>query len=213
MSRLVEEWRPVVGYEGLYEVSDWGRVKRLSRLMTDSKNRKTLLKEKIIHQYNNEDGYKIVILSKDGCKKYLSVHRLVASSFLPNPENKHDVGHLKTMSNGLEDKTANEVWNIAWMTQGENANYGTRNERLSKSKKGVKKGKMSEDQKEKLSRNNSRSKHVGQYSLDGELISIYHSLNKAAKETGCSANGISMCCRGKYKHSKGFVWRYEDRTD
>lgn len=150
MSKLVEEWRPVVGYEGLYEVSDWGRVKRVSRLMLDSKNRKTLLKEKIIHQYYNNEGYKIVVLSKDKCKKWLLVHRLVAKAFIPNPENKHDVGHLKTLPNGLEDRTANEAWNIAWMTQGENANYGTRNERISKAK------------------------------------------------------------RGKYKHSKGFVWRYEN---
>lgn len=213
MSKLVEEWRPIVDYEGLYEVSDWARVKRVSRLMIDSKNRKTLLKEKILHQYSNNEGYKIVILFKNNCQKHFLVHRLVAEAFIPNPENKHDVGHLKTLPNGLEDRTANEAWNIAWMTQGENANYGSRNERISKAKKGVKKGKMSEEHKEKLSRNSCKSKCVGQYTLDGRKINTYHSLNTAAKKTGCSATCISMCCRGKYKHSKGFIWRYENRAD
>ena len=142
MSKTAEEWRPVKGYEGLYEVSDWGNVKSLEReikyynpLIGDYTIRKwpSVLLKKV----KNADGYLIVSLRDQNHKGHEGkVHRLVAEAFIPNPENKKEVGHLKTMENGLEDKTANESWNLAWMTRIENANYGTLPQRLSESKKG-----------------------------------------------------------------------------
>lgn len=137
MSKLKEEWKSVIGYEGLYEVSDWGNVRSVDRWITNSLGRKRFWKGQILKKVFNADGYHIVCLHDANHKqKEGKVHRLVAEAFIPNPDNKPIVGHLKTLTNGLEDKTANEVWNLQWMTTPENANYGTINERLSEGKKG-----------------------------------------------------------------------------
>lgn len=232
MSKLVEEWRPVVGYEDLYEVSDWGRVRNKSG--------------HIKSQQTHYKGYKVVGLCKYGKPKTCKVHRLVAEAFLPNPENKPVVGHTKTMENGLEDKTANEAWNIAWMTQKENANYGTLPERRSEASSGDKNpmygvhitgenhpmyGKhLSEETKKKISaglsgkRSGEKNpffgekhseetlkkmrKEVYQYTVDGKLIKKYPGAIVAAKENGYSVGNISSCCNGKIKTYKGYIWKY-----
>lgn len=130
MSKLIEEWRPVVGYEGLYEVSDWGNIKSLNYNHTG--------KPKIMAKCKDSDGYYNLLLWKNGKRKNKKIHVAVAEAWIPNPENKKEVGHTKTLENGLEDKTSNEMWNLQWMTREENANYGTIGERLSDSKKGDK---------------------------------------------------------------------------
>lgn len=134
MSRLIEEWRPVVGYEGLYEVSDWGNVKSVDRYVNQrysGKIYKRRVKGRILKKTLNSDEYHVVCLhDSNGEQHEGKVHRLVAEAFLPNPQNKPYVGHLKTLPNGLEDKTANETWNIAWMTPEENGNYGTLPQRI-----------------------------------------------------------------------------------
>ena len=137
MSKEIEEWKPVVGYEGLYEVSDWGNVRSLDRSFVNSIGRKRFYKGQMLKKVLNADRYHIVSLRDSNHNGHEGkVHRLVAEAFIPNPENKPVVGHLKTLNNGLEDKTANEAWNIAWMTEKENLNYGTIGERLSECKKG-----------------------------------------------------------------------------
>lgn len=144
MSKIIEEWKPIVGYEGLYEVSDWGNVRSLDRTFEYyhpicKRNIKRTFNGKILKKVLNEDGYYVVTLhNKDHKQNEGKVHRLVAEAFIPNPENKLEVGHLKTLDNGLEDKTANEVWNLAWMTRLENGNFGTICQRLSEGKMGDK---------------------------------------------------------------------------
>ncbi|AFH59644.1 NUMOD4 domain-containing protein [Paenibacillus caseinilyticus] len=101
-----EEWLPIVGYEGFYEVSNLGRVKRLSNSGT--------CKEKILKPQFQRDGYKRVDLSKKGQKKRFPIHRLVASAFIPNPQNKEQVNH----QNG--NKLDNRLDNLNWMTRKEN---------------------------------------------------------------------------------------------
>ena len=130
MSKEIEEWRPVPekDFEELYEVSDWGNVLSLNYNHTGN--------PKLLTKTLNFEGYHVVTLTNKRKHKQCKVHILVAKAFIPNPENKKEVGHLKTLSNGLEDKTANEAWNLAWMTREENANYGTIGKRLSESKKG-----------------------------------------------------------------------------
>lgn len=140
MSKAIEEWKPVVGYEGLYEVSDWGNVRSVDRVIQQynaSAGRVVdrHFKGQLLKKVLNFEGYHIVTLSHG---KQGKVHRLVAEAWIPNQENKNEVGHLKTLPDGTEDKTANEVWNLQWMTRKENANYGTICERLSESKIGNK---------------------------------------------------------------------------
>lgn len=142
MSKLVEEWRDIKGYEGLYQISDCGNVRSVERTIeyyNPSKGGYSVRKwpSVLLKKVTNADGYLIVCLHNSEHKQHDGkVHRLVAEAFLPNPENKPIVGHTKTLENGLEDKTANEAWNLRWMTPEENGNYGTLPQRLSEGKKG-----------------------------------------------------------------------------
>ena len=118
---MIEEiWKPVVGYEGLYEVSSYGRVRSLDRY--DSRNR--FLKGRILRLNDDGKGYLRVQLSSNGKAKMYSVHRLVAIAFLPNPDNLPEVNHRD------EDKINNSVENLEWCDGKYNVNYGTRNDRI-----------------------------------------------------------------------------------
>ena len=117
-----EIWKPIPGYEGLYEVSSYGRVKRLERDIICKNGVKQHWKEQILKN-QTYSGYLYVGL----CGSYKQVHRLVAKAFISNPEDKPQVNHKD------EDKTNNHVDNLEWMTAKENTNYGTRNKRMAKS--------------------------------------------------------------------------------
>lgn len=123
-----EEWRDIKGYEGLYQVSNLGRVKSLERY---KKNRgKMQLVEGTIRMPRIEkNGYARVDLCKDGKRKMHCVHRLVTEAFVPNPENKPQVNHID------EDRSNNNANNLEWVTNKENCNYGMHNKNLSKAKK------------------------------------------------------------------------------
>lgn len=110
-----EIWRDIEGYEGLYQVSNKGRVKSLK-----------YGKERILKSHDNGRGYVDVQLSKDSTRKYIKVHRLVAQAFIPNQNNLSEVNHKD------ENKKNNCVENLQWMRHIDNCNYGTRNERISR---------------------------------------------------------------------------------
>ena len=100
-----EYWKPVVGYEGLYEVSNWGRVKRLRRLITNQYN-SFYIEEKILKPQKNIDGYLYVNLYKNGIMKHKTIHKLVAETFLPNCNSLPCINHKD------ENKTNNVVNNL-----------------------------------------------------------------------------------------------------
>ena len=116
-----EIWKPVVGYEGKYEVSNMGRVKSLKYY--------GWYQIKILKPIKTQNGYLRVHLAKNGIFHKTSIHRIVAEAFIPNPDNLPLINHKN------EDKTDNRVENLEWCSWKYNNNYGTRNKRLSESQK------------------------------------------------------------------------------
>ena len=187
MQKETEEiWKPIPGYEGLYEVSNQGRVKRLEYTRVDKIGREYHNKERILKSsLDSAGGYlKVYLFDNESRMKSIKVHRLVAKAFIPNPENKTQVNHKD------EVKTNNCVENLEWVTLKENMNYGTRNERISKATC------------KRL------SKPVAQYTKTGELIEVYPSASEAGRQLGFSQGNISTAARGEQKTSYGYIWKY-----
>ena len=175
----MEQWKAIAGYEGLYEVSDLGRVKSLNYSHTH--------KEKILRPVKGRKGYLQVSLYKDGQIKNWRVHRLVAEAFIPNPQ------CMETINHRDEVKTNNSASNLEWMSQKDNTNYGTRNKRIAEARLN----------------HPAFSKKVQMFDKStGELLATFPSTMEAERITGIANQSISACCKGKYKSSGGYIWRY-----
>lgn len=114
-----EFWNDVVGYEGLYQISNLGRVKASARTFADKNGRVSRLKEKILKQSISNTGYYYVSLRKDNAAITTNVHRLIAEAFIPNPEKKRCVNHIDG------DKTNNAIQNLEWVTHKENMQHAS----------------------------------------------------------------------------------------
>lgn len=121
---MVEIWKDVPGYEGIYIVSNFGEVKSLQRTRKGSYGSISIVYEKILNHKIDKDGYHIVTLSKEGKTKCIGVHRLVAQVFILNPLSLPQVNHKD------EDPSNNRVDNLEWCDNKYNSNYGTRIERM-----------------------------------------------------------------------------------
>lgn len=114
MTNVNEIWLPIAGYENLYEVSNLGRVRSLTREIVTSNKKGYWLKGKLIKPFAKENLYQHVCLCKAGKPKSIYLHRIVAKAFLPNPDNKPQVNHI----NG--NPQDNRVENLEWVTVSEN---------------------------------------------------------------------------------------------
>lgn len=122
---MEEIWKPIPGYEGLYEVSNLGRVKRLGREYVDSRGGKRAIETKIMSQFESKTrgGYLYVSLIKDRKKSCMRVHRLVARAFLGEPPTEdHQVDHIDG------DRTNNRIDNLEYVTRRENYARMARNQ-------------------------------------------------------------------------------------
>lgn len=172
----MEIWKDIKGYEGLYQVSNYGRVRSLNYNRTF---------KCVILKQNNVRGYKQVGLHKNGNLKNFFVHRLVATAFIPNPENLQEVNHKD------ENPQNNNVENLEWCDRRYNINYLNRNKKVSdKNTNGI------------------LSKVVLQFTKDGRLVREWPSANECCR-SGFSKGHISKCCRGERKTHKGFIWKYK----
>ena len=197
---MEEIWKPVVGYEGLYEVSNLGRVKSLPKLhkMDIRKNYKGYMtKEKILKNILNNKGYFTLSLVKDFRKTHKQVPRLVAQAFIPNPDNLPQVNHKDG------NKTNNKVDNLEWCTPTHNIKEAWR---LGLCKpttpmKGL---------KNELCPNSIK---INQYDLNGNFIKEWSCSYEAVRELGLHSNHIIDCCKHKRNKCGGFKWEYAKSED
>ena len=176
MKEIIEIWKDIPNYEGIYQASNLGRVKSFYGL-----------KEKILKPGILNNGYYRVILCKQSIKKTYLVHRLVWETFNGTIPEGLQVNHIN------EVKIDNRLSNLNLMTQKENINWGTRNERIAKKQI-----------------NGKCSKSVLQFTLDDILVKEYPSTKQAERETGFANQHINACCNGKYKQAYGYKWRYKE---
>lgn len=189
-----EIWRDIKGFEGLYQVSNLGRVRSVDHYTCYNKinNTLTLAKGTILQPCKNKkSGYFTVVLYKKGKGKTFLVHRLVAETFKPNPHNHPTVDHINRIR--TDNRADNLRW-APWELQQQNA------DRYSQRK----------ITKEKLANRKDMSKPVEQYTLDGKFVKEYPSASEASRQTGISQGNISMCCRCERKSAGGYIWRYKD---
>lgn len=179
-----EIWEDVKGYEGLYQVSSKGQVK--SMYFHSQKGKGNNLKEnpKILTPGVDSYGYNIVSLCNGETKKTVTVHKLVAEAFIPNPNGLPCINHKD------ENKLNNCIENLEWCTVEYNNSYGTKGERVSQTLK----------------------KKVYQYDQEMNLINIYDGAIDAEKQTGVSRSNICICLKGKTKTAGGFIWKEQPET-
>ena len=186
---MEEKWLPIPMYEGYYEISSTGKIKSLTRTIIRSDGKKLPINGKELKQYIGKDGYYKVILSKDGIVTNFPVHRLVALTFIPNPNNLPIVNHKD------ENKLNNNVDNLEWCTYEYNTNYGTCKERISQTMSQVKEHPVIMCDK-----------------ITHEPIKEFSSIKVAAKELG-SPNSYSCIWRvikGERKSALNYWWKYKN---
>lgn len=215
---IKEYWKPVVGFEGYYEVSNLNKVRSIDRWIVYKNGAKHFCKGKLLKFSVSEDGYYRVHLTKNGHITNMNVHRIMAFAFLPIPE--HLKKHIGTQQLQINHKDENKQNNVIFINDDGSIDYektniewcdslynNTYNDRHSKCAK-----KIRESSTERY------GKPVRQLTMDGELVAVYPSTREAARATGFIKQGIMIAChggqwrKGKWVHTfayKGYKWEYE----
>lgn len=226
---FIEEWKDIKGYEGYYMVSNLGRVYESPRKYIGGygslcSTGGQFMKPNI---NNHRNGRRQVCLCANGLKTQPYISDLVGKAFIINPDNKPEIDHILPVIEGGGD----EVFNLRWVTRQENMENKMTKERLKnisderrqKSSERMKANNptknMNDEWLEKIRINGRKNiekahikcrKKVGQYTIDGELIRIYESINEAARLTNITSCNISNVLKGRQKTSGGFVWKYAE---
>ncbi len=175
---MIEIFKDIPGYEGIYQVSNLGNVKSFK-----------WNKERIFKLSKNGSGYYYVGLS--GMKIPIGIHKLVAMVFVPNPNNFRIVNHKNNI------KTDNCPENLEWCTQKYNIRCAVET--------GVKQ--PTKAWLGKFGAEHNRSKPVLQFSLDGKFIKEFGSANEATRKTGVNHSGISSTIHGRCNNAGGYIWK------
>lgn len=181
---MQEIWKDVKGYEGRYKVSNLGRIKSTRKWRGNKYKERYIESETLLHGYVGNTGYVYIHLDGKNC----TLHRLIAKTFIPNPENKPQVNHIDG------NKLNNNIKNLEWCTNKENAIHarkkGLLNERdsICGTKNGIK---------------------VIQYDLQMNIIKVWDSAKRAGRELNIDCSCITKCCKGKRNKCGGYKWQYE----
>lgn len=180
---MEEIWKDVKEFEGIYQISNLGRLKRLETIIDtiyqQKYKRKIHQKERIVKVNKCSRYYKYTLQNKNSNKKRTtSIHRLVAEAFIPNPDNLPQVNHIDG------NRYNNNINNLEWCSASENVRHAQN--KLNKIVKNV----MQIDQQ------------------TNQVIKIYKSTVEAMKETGIDRTNISKVCNGKMKTAGGYIWKY-----
>ena len=188
-----EIWKDIEDYEGLYQVSNFGRVKSVERWVYSGKGNSTKrLNPELIKSQAINHGYSVVTIWKDNKIKMMKIHRLVCQAFTLNPNNKPCVNHIDGV------KTNNYVENLEWCTYSENHKHAYKNGLMT----GYFQGKFGKD--------NSKSRPVFQINpKSGDVIRGYDAIMDAHRDTGISFSNISAVCNGKRRIAGGYIWHFQ----
>lgn len=190
-----EEWRPIKGYEGMYEVSNLGRVKRLplGKQWPYRQTHNNIRKPKLTRR-----GYLSVNLSKNNIVKEHLIHRLVAEAFIPNADNLPIINHKDC------NPQNNNVDNLEWCSYSYNNTYMNCAQARALSRK-------EHDPENAVWKRNARLlyKAVLRFDRNGKFLGRYESLTSAARESNESQTSICNCCRGKINNTRNSIWKYE----
>lgn len=177
---MTEIWKDIKGYEGLYQVSNLGKVKSLARFIQRNRVGGRYYPELILKPTINikRYGYLYVHLHKKGVTKVVTVHRLVAEAFISNPNNLPEINHKD------ENKSNNCVDNLEWCTSKYNANYGNRNLKMS------------------------QAQGIKVVAYNNEEYLIFNSQSEAGRVLGVAPSNITNCVN-KYPNRtlKGYRWK------
>lgn len=212
MEKIKEIWKPIIGYEGIYECSSFGNIRSVNRTIITTSGIIRRMKGKMLLPIA-DNNYMKVLLSKEGKQKLKLVHRLVAEAFIPNPDNKPEIDHINT------DRTDNRVENLRWVTRKENCNNPITKEKMAtygktrvlstetrrKISTALKGRKISPEAIEKARQKT--MKPILQLSLNGDIIKRWDSATEAKNMLGIKT--IPDCLRNKSKTAGGYIWKYE----
>lgn len=185
----IEIWKDLKGYENIYQVSNLGRVKSLSRYVYNGKGY-YLKKEKICCQRQNKKGYLMVDLVKHGnnISRPFLVHRLVAIAFIENIHSKPQINHIDG------NKQNNNVENLEWCDNSQNQKHAY--------KLGL----------NKRSENAGREKRpVCLYNSNMDLIKEFNSIAETTRWLNCASSNVRLCCENKRKTVNGYIAKYKEK--
>ena len=178
----MEEWKDIEGYEGIYQVSNYGNIRRVDSIVKYDNEKEVHYNSKLLKPIKQGNGYYYINLNYKGIGKTFRVHRLVAKAFIQNPDNLPIINHKN------EDKADNRVENLEWCTYKYNSNYGTLPRKRDEISKNI-------------------SKTVLQLTPNGSIVKKWDSTMECGRN-GYSQSHIVQCCNGKRKTHKGFKWMY-----
>ena len=184
---MEERWMDIKGYEGLYRVSNFGRVLSVSKTFKTGKNHSIVrtYPDTIMSPSKTKKGYLRVNLFKEGRLKAFQVHRLVAEAFIPNPNNYPEVNHIN------EVKDCNIVENLEWCTTRYNIEYSTG---FSTIYNAIEKTK----------------RPVVQLTLADDYVKEWPSITEACKALRLNPANVCLCCNGKRNKCGNYKWKYKN---